>query len=215
MRMWVLFLALLRGLRIWHCHKCGSDLVLPWLWCKPAAAALIWSLEWELPYGMSEALKRQKIKSILSDMNTGTPAFFLFPFACNTSFHPLNFSLYVSLRLKWVSCKQYIYGSCFCFHSAILCLLVGAWNPITFNVIMDKYVLITNSRLFWIIILGLFSSFLLLFSSLMICWLSSVLCLDSFFFWCVGSLQIFGLWFPLDFDVNDYMCTELFLVLVS
>ena len=29
-------------------------------------------------------------------------------------FHPLTFSLYVSLDLKWVSYKQHICGSCFC-----------------------------------------------------------------------------------------------------
>ena len=54
-------------------------------------------------------------------------------------FHPLTFSLYVSLGLKWVSCRQHIYGSCFCIHSASLCLLVGAFNPFTFKVITDKY----------------------------------------------------------------------------
>ena len=31
-------------------HRYGSDAVLPWLWHKPAAAALIWPLAWELPY---------------------------------------------------------------------------------------------------------------------------------------------------------------------
>ena len=29
-------------------------------------------------------------------------------------------------------------GSCFCIHSASLCLLVGAFNPFTFKVIIDK-----------------------------------------------------------------------------
>ena len=49
MRMWVLSLTLLRGLRI-----------LPWLWCMPAAAALIQPLAWELPYAAGEALKSNK-----------------------------------------------------------------------------------------------------------------------------------------------------------
>ena len=64
------------------------------------------------------------LRSILSDMRTVTPASFCFPFSWNIFFHPLTFSLYVSLGLKWVSCRQYIYGSCFCIHSASLCLLV-------------------------------------------------------------------------------------------
>ena len=67
------------------------------------------------------------LRSILSDMRIATPAFFCFPFAWNIFFHPLTFSLYVFLGLKWVSCKQRIYGSCFCIHSASLCLLVGVF----------------------------------------------------------------------------------------
>ena len=43
-------------------HRCGLDLALLWLWCKLAAAALIRSLAWELPYVEGMALKRQKRK---------------------------------------------------------------------------------------------------------------------------------------------------------
>ena len=73
-------------------------------------------------------------------MSIATPAFFWFPFAWNIFFYPFTFSLYVSLGLKWVSCRQHIYGSCFCIHSVSLCLLVGAFNPFTFKVIIDMYV---------------------------------------------------------------------------
>ena len=66
------------------------------------------------------------LKSILSDMSIATPAFFWFPFAWNTFFHPLTFTLYVSLDLKWVFCRHLIYGSWFCIPSGSLCLLVGA-----------------------------------------------------------------------------------------
>ena len=61
-------------------------------------------------------------------MRIVTPAFFCFLFAWNIFFHPLIFSLYVSLVLRWVSCRQHIYGSFFYIHSASLCLLVGAFN---------------------------------------------------------------------------------------
>ena len=47
-------------------------------------------------------------------MRIATPAFFWFPFAWDIFFRPLTFSLYVSLGLKWVSCRQHIYRSCFC-----------------------------------------------------------------------------------------------------
>ena len=38
-------------------YRCSSDLVLLWLWRKPAAAALIRPLAWELPYAEGAALK--------------------------------------------------------------------------------------------------------------------------------------------------------------
>ena len=39
-----------------------KDLVLLWLWCRPAATALIQSLAWELPYAMGVALNKQTNK---------------------------------------------------------------------------------------------------------------------------------------------------------
>jgi len=42
----------------------GSDLVLLWLWCRPAATAPIRPLAWEPPYAAGVALKkRQKDKN--------------------------------------------------------------------------------------------------------------------------------------------------------
>ena len=88
-------------------------------------------------------------KVYLSDMRIATPAFFCFPFAWNVFFYPITFSLYVSWGLKWVSCRQHIYGSCICIHSASLCLLVGAFNPFTFEVIFDMFVSITIFLIVW------------------------------------------------------------------
>ena len=42
------------------CHRRGLDLALLWLWHRPAAAALIRPLAWEIPHAASEALKKQK-----------------------------------------------------------------------------------------------------------------------------------------------------------
>ena len=78
------------------------------------------------------------LMSFLSDMRIATPAFLCFPFAWNTVFHPLTFSLYV-FRSEVVSSRQHIYGSCFCIRSASLCLLVETFNPFTFKVIIDPY----------------------------------------------------------------------------
>ena len=81
------------------------------------------------------------LRSILSDMRIAPPAFFFFcfSFAWNIFFNALTFSLYVFLGLTWVSCRQNMYGSCLCIHSASL-FLVGAFNPFIFKVIIDIYV---------------------------------------------------------------------------
>ena len=55
MRTQVRSLALLTGLRI----RCCCEL---WLWCRPAATALIWSLAWRPPYAVGMALKKKKKK---------------------------------------------------------------------------------------------------------------------------------------------------------
>ena len=57
----------------------------------------------------------------------------------------------MSLGLKWVSCRQHIYGSCSCIHLASLLVLVGEFNPFTLKVIIDMYVPIT----IFLIVLGL------------------------------------------------------------
>ena len=40
--------------------RCGSDLVLLWLWPRPAAAAVIQPLAWELPYATGGPVKERK-----------------------------------------------------------------------------------------------------------------------------------------------------------
>ena len=40
--------------------RCGFDPALLWLWCRPAATALIWPCAWDLPCAVGAALKRQK-----------------------------------------------------------------------------------------------------------------------------------------------------------
>ena len=50
-------------------HRCGSDLVLLWLWCRPAATAPISPLAWELPYAASVAVKRKINQQKLSKLH--------------------------------------------------------------------------------------------------------------------------------------------------
>ena len=69
MRMWVRLLASLGGLRIQCCMsygvgcRCGTDLALLWLWCRPAAAAPVGPLAWELTHAAGAALKSKKEKT--------------------------------------------------------------------------------------------------------------------------------------------------------
>ena len=56
--------------------------------------------------------------------------------------HPFTFNLYVSFVLRWVSCRQHIEGFCLFIHSATLCLLIGAFSPLTFKVIIDRWLFI-------------------------------------------------------------------------
>ena len=72
-RMRVQTLALISGLGIRCCcscrvnRRCSSDRALLWLWCRPAAAAPIRLLAWELPYAAAicrsyAAIKREEEK---------------------------------------------------------------------------------------------------------------------------------------------------------
>ena len=48
------------------------DPVLLWLWCRPAAAALISPLAWEPPYAMGEAQKAKEKKKSFKERTTHT-----------------------------------------------------------------------------------------------------------------------------------------------
>jgi len=119
--------------------------------CIDTYNCYVFLLDWSLDHYVVSFLMSCNIlyfKVILSDMRIATPAFFCFPFAWNIFFHPLTFSLYVSLGLKCISC--------FYIHSASLCLLVGAFNPFTFKVIIDIYVPIAIFLTAWGLILKIF-----------------------------------------------------------
>ena len=86
-------------------------------------------------------------------MSIATPTFPSFPFTWNIFFHPLTFNLYLSFALGWVSCRQHIVGSFFPLQSASLCLLIGAFSPLTFKVIIYKYIFIAILNLVFQLIL--------------------------------------------------------------
>ena len=67
------------------------------------------------------------------------PSFFFLSVFLEYFFRPFTFSLCRSFVLESVSCRQHMCGSYFLIHSATLCLLIGALNPFTFKVIIDRY----------------------------------------------------------------------------
>ena len=136
----LVFILYIEGL-LWWVHRYLQFLCLP-------LELIPWSLCSVLP-----CLLQYSLRSILSDIRIATPTFFCFLFAWNVFFHPLTFSLYVSLGLKWISCRQHIYGSYFYIHSANLCLLIGAFNSFTFKVTTDTYVPIAIFLIIWGLIL--------------------------------------------------------------
>ena len=56
-------------------HRCGSDPVLLWLWCRLAAVALIQPLAWQLPY--AEGVDPERKKKIARPFPYGTGYIFL------------------------------------------------------------------------------------------------------------------------------------------
>ena len=190
--------------------------LLCWVGCIYIYNCYVFLLDWSFNHyvvSVFVSCDLLYLKSVLSDTSIATSAFLWFPCACNIFFHPLTLSLYMSSDLKWISSIQNIYRSCFCIHSLSLCLLVRAFNPFTFSVIMDSYVLIVILLIFRDCYFGsffFFPSSFVVFS--WICWPYLVLCLSCFSFLALCLLQLFDLCFPLYFDFTIRMCAELFLV---
>ena len=131
-------------------------------------------------------------------MRIATPAFFfLLPIFMEYVF-PSSYSLYVSWGLKWDSHRQHVYGSCFCIHSASLCLLLGTFNPFTCKVIIDIYVPIAIF-LFGVDFVDLFSSLVFLdyTSPFNICCKAGLVVLNSFNF-CFSESFYFSINFEWD-----------------
>ena len=146
--------------KVCHCFHCFPHLLamkwwdqMPWpgawifkLLCLPLEL-ILWSL-----CSVLVSCNIFILRSVLPDMRIASPASFCFPFAWNLFFHPLTFGLYASLGLKWVSCRWHVFWSCFCIPSASLCVLIGAFNPFTFKVIVNICVPIAA----FLMVLGLF-----------------------------------------------------------
>jgi hypothetical protein len=82
------------------------------------------------------------LKFALSDMNISIPACFQIPFAWKIFFHPFTLSPYLSLSVRCTFCWQQIVESYF---------FIGELRPLTFRVMVERYVLIPSILLFYAI----------------------------------------------------------------
>ena len=139
---------------------------------------------------LNHCTTREALKSLLSDVGIATPAFFWFQFAWNNFFHPLTFSLYVSLGLKWFPCRQHIYGPFFVSIQPVYAFWLEHWIHLHLRSLLMCMFLLPFSWLFWICFC--WSSSFLLFS-IVVWWLSLVLCFGCFFFCVCVSIVVF--WF--------------------
>ena len=76
-------------------------------------------------------------------------SFLLLPIYMEYIFPSSYFQPMCVFRSEVGSCIQHIYGSFFLIHSASLYLLVGAFNPFTFKVIIDIFVPIAIFLIVW------------------------------------------------------------------
>ena len=102
-------------------HSCGLDPAWLWLWRRPAAAAPIWPLAWELPYAV-DGPKKKRYSAFLAQMS---------PFWCplpvtspswqgnqDSDFCNHSLAFFYSFPLKYSSFNTAVW---FCL---LLCLLV-------------------------------------------------------------------------------------------
>ena len=145
------------------------------------------------------------VKYILSDVSISTPAFLSFSFAWNIFFYLLTFNLYVSFTVRWVSCIVALVFSYFFFiQSTTLYLLAASFSPLTFKVIVDKYVFIAISNfVFHLVLCFSFVPFLFL-----VWWFPFHLCLCSLLFSFCECNVWFDLWLPCFWSMltPSYIC---------
>ena len=100
----------------------------------------------------------------------------------NTLFHPLTFSLCVT-AVKWVSCRQHVYGSCCFYPFSHPIFWIGTFIPFTFKVIIDRYVLTAILLVvFWLFLLFFCVPF---FSCDLVTIFTVNVCITSSLFLCI------------------------------
>jgi hypothetical protein len=91
-------------------------------------------------------------KSILLDIMISTPDCFLRPFAWMIFFHPFTHRYLLSLLLWCVSCMQQNFKSCLPFQSVSLSLFMGELNPLILRDIKDRWLLLPDMFVLWVVL---------------------------------------------------------------
>ena len=121
------------------------------------SSILAWKIPWTEETGRLQFMGLQKSQTWLSDFTLFIfvwyedcySSFLMFHICMEYIFPSSRFQSICVFRSKWVSYRQHIHGSCYCIHLAGLCLLVGAFNPFTFKIIIDIYVSIGIFLIDW------------------------------------------------------------------
>jgi hypothetical protein len=87
-------------------------------------------------------LSNASLKSTLYDVSIATLAYFGGAIGLVNVIQPFTLSQCLFLSIRWVSCKQQIFSSCFLIQFAKWYLLMGELSSLTFRVNTDRYVVI-------------------------------------------------------------------------
>jgi hypothetical protein len=105
-------------------------------WCF-----LLMNFSFKMKWPLLCLLADFSLMSTLSDASVATSAYIWSSFPWKTFFHPSTLSQCLFFSVRWVPCKQHKFGSYFFTQFDILCLLIGALRPFTFNVNIERCLL--------------------------------------------------------------------------
>ena len=150
-------------------------------------------------------------RPVLSDVSVW-PCF-LVPPLHETPFPIPLLPVSVSFALKSVSRRRHSADSCFIVQSATVCLLIGAFNPLIFKVIVDKYILYCHFTLVFRLILHFFfvPFFLLWFNVMFVFLLVFMHRLYVFICGYLSFKHVNSFLYPLDLDWQLYRLKHILL----
>jgi len=142
-------------------------------WDTPKLSAYIFTiiillLDWSLDhYAVSSFYNNFYFKVCFVWYECCFFSFLLISICTEDIFSSSHFQSVCVSRSESVNFTWHIYRSCFCNHSASLCILVGAFKPFAFKVIIDMYIIAALLIVLGLFLLVFLASLILLSSDLM------------------------------------------------